>query len=171
MYQDFQEPPFQGGIPSPSNGTSSAEQNDPSSVLELVFQHIVDCSIECPSPFALSEQEGNETETRVSVDVLTGGEGEHFQVVIVLRIEMMKDQKPGCIIELKYAGYFIIKNEDEDMRPFLLYVNCPNMLWPSVRHWVRIVTLECGLPGLQLNSVDFTEILRKKIKEAQQSNT
>ncbi|ETZ07301.1 protein-export protein SecB [Holospora obtusa F1] len=168
MQQNFQDPLFSGKTSSSFDGEEAVESGD-SVDLDLVFQHIVDCSVECPSPFVLSEQDGKEPETQVSVDVAAEGEGEHFQVVIGIRVEMVKDQKPACIIELKYAGYFLIKNASKDMYPFLLYVNCPNILWPSVRNWIRVVTLECGLPGLQLGSIDFTDILRKKIKDSQQS--
>ena len=171
MYQNFQEPPFNGHVPSPSNEGTPVEKNEPTLSLELAFQHIMDCSIECPSPFSLLDQEGEEPETRVSVDVEAEGSEESFQVVVALRVEMMKNQKSTCIIELKYAGYFVIKNAQKDMYPFLLYVNCPNLLWPSVRHWVRLATLECGLPALQLTNIDFTELLRTKIEGAKNSQT
>ena len=170
MYQNFQEPPFNGQIPAPSNESTSLEGKDPTLAVELAFQHVMDCSIECPSPFSLLDQEGQEPETRVSVDVGAEGSEESFQVVVALRVEMMKNQKPVCIIELKYAGYFIIKNAKKDIYPVLLYVDCPNLLWPSVRHWVRVATLECGLPALQLSNVDFTELLRTKIEEAKNSD-
>lgn len=169
MNQDFQGPPFEGDIPSPSNTVFSKEPKEKTPIVELAFQHLVDCSIECPSPFALLEQDGVEPETQVSVDVGIAGEDDSFQVILALRIEIVKDQKSSCIIELKYAGYFVIKDGNEEMNPFLLYVHCPNMLWPSVRHWVRVVTLECGLPALSLTNVDFVELLKRKIEESQKS--
>ena len=179
MHQDFSVPPFQGDVPSPSNTTGNTSFDDSNTtpseeqppVVELAFQHLVDCSIECPSPFVLLEQNGSETETRVSVDVNTAGEGDSFQVTLSVRAEILKDEKPACIVELKYAGYFILKHVTEDMQLFVLYVHCPNLLWPSIRHWVRVVTLECGLPALQLANVDFLALLRHKAEAAQKSSS
>jgi preprotein translocase subunit SecB len=178
MHQDFSVPPFQGDIPSPSNTTGDAFFEKPGApseeqppVVELAFQHLMDCSIECPTPFVLLEQDGSETETRVSVDVNTAGEGDSFQVILSVRVEIVKDEKPAHIIELKYAGYFIFKHVTEDMHLFVLYVHCPNLLWPSIRHWVRVVTLECGLPALQLANVDFLALLRHKAEESQKSDS
>jgi preprotein translocase subunit SecB len=137
--------------------------------VNLLFQCIKDMSIENPSPFDLI---GGDTppDTQVEVDVQPRGskDGENFEVLIIVRVEMQRETKKLFVLELQYAGFFQIENASEEMLPLFLLVQCPTMLWPDIQHNVAKMTMESGLTALRLGRMNFMDLLKQKI-EAQEA--
>ncbi|KMW58907.1 Protein export cytoplasm chaperone protein (SecB) [Candidatus Rhodobacter oscarellae] len=98
----------------------------------------------------------------------------HYEVVSKYSITS-KNKNGGetlFVIELDYAGLFMIDNiPEEQLHPFLM-IECPRMLFPFVRRLVSDLTREGGFPPLNMDVVDFVAIYRQlvqqKVAEAQQ---
>jgi preprotein translocase subunit SecB len=48
----------------------------------------------------------------------------------------------------------------------LLWVTCPTMLFPFVRHVIADVTRESGFPPLMLDPIDFGSLYAQKLAQA-----
>jgi len=73
------------------------------------------------------------------------------------------------VMELEYAGLFLLENfTDEQLHPFLM-IECPRMLFPFARRIVSDMTREGGFPPVNLDTVDFVQLYRQNLaRRAQQ---
>jgi preprotein translocase subunit SecB len=138
------------------------------SSLKVVFQGVRDISVENPSPFKIlsDESAGEPLNTHVSIDVQPRGnkEEQRFEVLVSTTVTLSKGDEKLFMLELQYVGYFLIDQVEEDVIPLILFVQCPTLLWPSIRFLVSQLTQESGLHPLVLQPVDFMELLRKKME-------
>ena len=68
------------------------------------------------------------------------------------------------LLELDYAGLFLIKNATKQQLSPLLLIECPRMLFPFVRRIVNDVTREGGFPPMNIGNVDFVALYRQQIE-------
>lgn len=142
----------------------SEEGNSP--IINLIFQCIRDLSVENPRPFDIVNAKEQEIETDLSIDVQANAlEEQVFEVIILSKIEIKKEGEKAFLLELQYSGIFNITNCKQEVVPFVLFVQCPHLLFPSIRHIIRNVTQDSGLPGLNLQSIDFLDLFKKKIEQ------
>lgn len=67
------------------------------------------------------------------------------------------------LMELDYAGVFLVENVPEaQLHPFLL-IECPRLLFPFVRRIISDVTRDGGFPPLNVDNVDFLALYRQEI--------
>ncbi len=131
--------------------------------LEILLQYIKDCSVENPSPLDFLKANQEEIDTRMEVDVQAGTLQEsEYEVILMLRVQIQKGEKPLYVLELQYAGRFRITNANEEMLQLLLFVQCPHLLFPYMRSLVTLLTQESGFPALNLQPIDFLELLRRR---------
>jgi preprotein translocase subunit SecB len=73
------------------------------------------------------------------------------------------------LLELDYAGVFLVENVPEaQLHPFLL-IECPRLLFPFVRRIVSDVTRDGGFPPLNVDNVDFLALYRQEIARRAES--
>lgn len=135
--------------------------------VQIALQYLKDLSIENPTPFELLGAAEGEVKTQMAVDVqATPFEDQVFEVVIFLKVEVLKEEKKSFLMEMHYAGIFHITEAKEDILPLLLFVQCPHLLFPTVRHMVRSLTQESGLPGFNLENINFLDLFKKKLEDS-----
>jgi preprotein translocase subunit SecB len=67
------------------------------------------------------------------------------------------------LMELEYAGVFLVEGVPEDqIHPFLL-IECPRMLFPFVRRIISDVTRDGGFPALNVDTVDYMALYRQEL--------
>lgn len=67
------------------------------------------------------------------------------------------------LLELDYAGVFLIEGvPEEQLHPFLL-IECPRLLFPFVRRIISDVTRDGGFPALNVDTVDFVTLYRQEL--------
>ena len=59
------------------------------------------------------------------------------------------------ILELDYAGLFLIQNVPAEQLHALLMIECPRLIFPYLRRIVGDVTRDGGYPPLNLEQIDF----------------
>jgi preprotein translocase subunit SecB len=73
------------------------------------------------------------------------------------------------LLELDYAGVFLVENVPEaQLHPFLL-IECPRLLFPFVRRIISDVTRDGGFPPLNVDNVDFLALYRQEIARRAES--
>ncbi|MEM6615721.1 MAG: protein-export chaperone SecB [Pseudomonadota bacterium] len=144
-------------------------------MLNIVTQYITDLSFENPNaPSSLGQQQG-QPKIEIGVNVNAKGVGEDAYEV-TLQIEAnAKVQGEGADAEpvslfatdLSYAGVFRIQNvPQENMHPLLL-IECPRLLFPFARQIVAEATRNGGFPPLMLDPIDFAQLYRRRLAQAQ----
>ena len=67
------------------------------------------------------------------------------------------------IVELTYAGIFIIRNlENEEEIRKILFVYCPSLLFPFARRIISDTTRDASMPPLMLDTINFASLYESK---------
>lgn len=147
-----------------------AAQQAPQVQMKVLGQFIRDMSFE-----NVMAQKGvsGEVQPNVSIQVNMDAKkrpAEHQYEVVVKLVIDSKAKDSGdqlFLLELEYAGIFLIEGvPEEQMHPFLL-IECPRMLFPFLRRIVSDVTRDGGYPPMNLESIDFVEIYRTELARRQ----
>jgi preprotein translocase subunit SecB len=141
--------------------TATAEPVSPR--MQIVNQYIRDLSFE---NVAAQNNSGNQVQPEISVQVnldARKGQENQFEVIQKLTISAKAKEETIFLLEIDYAGMFIIENVPEDqLHPFLM-IECPRMLFPFVRRIVRDVTADGGFPPLNVDNIDFVQLYRQEL--------
>ncbi len=135
--------------------------------LQVLAQYIRDLSFEnAAAQKNLSPDLKPEIKVNVGLDAQKRGEGQ-FEVVMKVTIDAAAGDATVFLLEMEYAGRFLIQNVPENqLHPFLL-IECPRMLFPYVRRIVGDVTRDGGYPPLNLDNIDFVSLYRQEIERRQ----
>ncbi len=146
-----------------NNGAAEgAAQQQPPRV-HITNQYIRDLSFENIAVQKGSMPEGKTNfNVQVSLDARKLGD-DQYEVINKLKIEATIQDAKIFILELDYAGRFVIQNVPEDqLHPFLM-VECPRLIFPFLRRVVSDVTRDGGYPPLNLDTIDFVALYRNEI--------
>ena len=106
----------------------------------------------------------------VQVNVETKNDGENrYSVGLLLTIETMDGDNEVFAVELDYFGVFHLANVPENAIAAVLSIECPRLLFPFARRIIAEVTRDGGYPPLLLDPIDFAQLYKRQIMEAQQS--
>ncbi|MBZ8117926.1 protein-export chaperone SecB [Roseovarius sp. LXJ103] len=105
----------------------------------------------------------------VNMDAKKRSAENQYEVIIKSTIQSKNKGTEDMLfmLELEYAGVFLVDNVPEDqLHPFLM-IECPRMLFPFFRRIVSDVTRDGGFPPLNLENIDFVGIYRQEIMRRQ----
>ena len=120
-------------------------------------QYIKDLSFENPCAPEIYTIKPLKPEIKVSVDInVKKLQEETFEVELVINATAEHNKKAMFIIELNYAGIFIVKNltEEEELKK-ILFVYCPSLLFPFARRIIADTTRDASMPPLMLDTINF----------------
>ena len=141
--------------------TANAEPASPR--MQIVTQYIRDLSFE---NVAAQKNSGKQVKPEISVQVnldARKGQENQYEVIQKLTISAKTEEETIFLLEIDYAGMFIIENIPEDqLHPFLM-IECPRMLFPFVRRIVRDITADGGFPPLNVDNIDFVQLYRTEL--------
>ena len=93
--------------------------------------------------------------------------GDRYEVALKLKVDSKLAEAPVFILELDYAGLFLIQNVPQEQLTALLMIECPRLIFPYVRRIVGDVTRDGGYPPLNLEQIDFMALYRPEIARRQ----
>lgn len=156
-------------MPSEATGTGGSSPQPRKSVpLYFTLQFIKDLSFENPrSP----EIYNNFQEPEVSINVNVGARnisGRSFEVTLRLSVDARAGGETTFLIELEYCGIAQVSAdvEEANVQPLVL-IEGPRMLFPFARAIVANLTRDAAYPLLLLGQMDFVEMYRNGIQQAQ----
>ncbi|WP_372529933.1 protein-export chaperone SecB [Nioella sp.] len=151
---------------------AAAQQTPALPKMQVLGQFVRDLSFE--NIAAQKAVKGNvqpEIQVQVGVEARKRPTENQYDVVVKLKIDS-KNKEGGeqiFLIELDYAGIFLIENVNEQqMHPFL-HIECPRMLFPFIRRIVADLSHDGGFPPLNLDNMDFVQIYRNQLARAAQA--
>jgi preprotein translocase subunit SecB len=136
-------------------------------MMNFACQYIKDLSFENPrSPqiFQRSEQ----PEVNVNVNVAADRLAERtFEIVLRFAVSAKTKSDTIFMLELDYAGVCEIANVAEPDLQAVVLIEGPRILFPFARAVIANVTRDGGFPPLLISTVDFVEMYRSSLAEAQ----
>jgi preprotein translocase subunit SecB len=139
--------------------------------LTVNAQYIKDLSFEVPGAPAIFAEMGGTPEIPIHVDISVNPLRENsFEVVLHLKVDATIDSKPVFIAEVAYGGIFTVNVPDEHVHPMLL-IECPRLLFPFARTIIADLTRDGGFPPLLVQPIDFTQLYRNRMQQAQMDGT
>ena len=135
--------------------------------LQILNQYVRDLSFE-----NIAAQKGVASEAkpeiRVSVNIDAQQRGaDHYEVALKVKADSKIAEAQAFILELDYAGLFLIQNVPAEQLHALLMIECPRLIFPYLRRIVGDVTRDGGYPALNLDQVDFLALYRAEIARRQ----
>ena len=95
------------------------------------------------------------------------GNGSGTSALLKLKVDNKIDVAPVFILEIDYAGLFLIQNVPQDQIHPLLMIECPRLIFPFLRRVVSDVTRDGGYPPINLEVTDFLGLYRSEIARRQ----
>lgn len=152
------------------NGAADPAQQAAAIRMQVLAQYIRDLSFEnALAQRGLQGEVAPEISVQVALDARKRTVENQYEVILKFKIDSRNkgDQAALFLIELEYAGIFLIENVPEaQMHPFLL-IECPRMLFPFVRRIVSDLSRDGGFPPLNLDTVDFLALYRQQLAQRQ----
>lgn len=148
-----------------TNGAAAAAAAQPK--LQILTQYVRDLSFE-----NIAAQKGlvsdGKPDIRVQVNIdAQQRPSDRYEVILKLKIESKLTDTPVFILEVDYAGLFMIQNVPAEQLHPLLMIECPRLIFPFLRRIVSDVTRDGGYPPLNLDQVDFLALYRAELARRQ----
>lgn len=154
-----------------SDATANGAADAQAPRLQIITQYIRDLSFE-----NIAVQKGLQSDGKPDVRVQVNLEAQkraedRYEIAIKLNIDSKVGAAQVFILELDYAGLFVVQNIPEDQLHPLLMIECPRLVFPFVRRIVGDVTRDGGYPALNLEIIDFLALYRAELARRQSEQT
>ena len=158
---------------SEQNGNGNAAAQEAAGPrLAILTQYVKDMSFENPKAPRGLQPNAPRPEIQIRVDV--GAQGimdKHFEVTLNLNIDAKTADETVFLMELAYAGVFLLDNIPADSLQPLLLIECPRLLFPFARRIVADATRDGGFPPLMIDPIDFVSLFRRKVQQASEAQS
>ncbi|MEO0486769.1 MAG: protein-export chaperone SecB [Pseudomonadota bacterium] len=135
--------------------------------MRVVAQYVRDLSFENVLAQKGASADGQpDVSVQVSLDARKRGGDNQYEVITKLTVNSKAKESGDAlfVLELDYAGIFVVEGvPQEQLHPFLL-IECPRMLFPFIRRVVSDVTRDGGFPPLNLENIDFVGLYRTELQ-------
>jgi len=150
-----------------SNGAAPQAPQAPQVKMSVLAQFVRDMSFEniVAQKGIASNEVQPETQVQVSLDARKRVTENQYEVITKFKITSTNgaNKAPLFLMELDYAGIFLVEGvPEEQMHPFLL-IECPRMLFPYIRRIVSDVTRDGGFAPFYLETIDFLALYRAEL--------
>ncbi|MBF0195137.1 MAG: protein-export chaperone SecB [Magnetococcales bacterium] len=150
------------------NSESAKSEEQPAFHVEKLY--IKDLSYESPNSPDIFQDLG---EPKVEFNLDTGatqkGE-EHYEATLHVTVTVKNAKQTLFIIEVSYAGLFLISNFAKEQVEALLGIECPTILFPYVRRVVSELVTEGGFKPLVLDPINFAAVFHQAQQEKKAGN-
>ena len=136
-------------------------------IISIMQQYIKDISFENPKVPEILIGEKINPEINLGFEINTSKK-ENDQYEIELEIQVKSEHKSTTIflLEMKYAGLFLLKNIHENEIEIVCLVECPKLLFPYARQIVSSIISNGGFQPLMIDPINFG-LLYRNYKKSQ----
>ncbi|MGB0919542.1 MAG: protein-export chaperone SecB [Holosporaceae bacterium] len=132
--------------------------------LSIAAQYIKDLSFENTQLSHYLSNPPKAPQTSLDFDVTTHDlKNNRYEVVLRINATVKEQDKPIYLIDLSYAGAFLVECDDDATKQNVLQFECPRILFPAARTTITNITQDSGFPPLVLApAIDFTALHHQK---------
>ncbi|MEQ8345944.1 MAG: protein-export chaperone SecB [Sneathiellaceae bacterium] len=142
------------------SNADSQGQDAPS--LSVTGQYVKDFSFENPNAPESLASDAPQPQIEVNVDVQARGfRGDMYEVVLRIHGHCRHNEDTAFMVELDYAGLFVLRNFPQEQLEQVCLIECPRLLFPFARAIVANATREGGFPPLLLDPIDFNQLYHR----------
>lgn len=135
--------------------------------LQIITQFTRDLSFEnIAAQKGVSPEGKPDIKIQVNLDAQQRGP-ETYDVALKLKIESKLEESPLFILEIDYAGRFLLQHVPAEQLHAFLMIECPRLIFPFLRRIVADVTRDGGYPPLNLEIIDFLTLYRSEMARRQ----
>ncbi len=135
--------------------------------MQIVTQYVRDLSFEnIAAQKGIADDGKPDVRVQVNIDAQQRPQ-DRFEVALKLRVDSKVGETQVFILELDYAGIFLIQNVPTEQIHPLLMIECPRQMFPYARRIVSDVTRDGGYPPLSLEQIDFMALYRAELARRQ----
>ncbi len=140
------------------------EQNRPT--LKLVKTYIKDLSFENPNAPKIFLKQDQKHKIDLNLELSNQQiDQDHWEIIIHIYLEVI-DVKDGestlFIIDLEYAGIFLLKNIPKEHMERAIIVDAPSLLFPYARQLVSQISTDGGFLPFMLEPINFMALYEQK---------
>lgn len=150
-------------------GPQSEQPASKQAQLRIERLYLKDASFESPgTPTIFAEQWRPESQVDINTSVNNLGDNRH-EVVLSVTVTSKRDgDKVAFVVEVHYAGIFVIEGLENSVRHRVLGTTCPTTLFPYIRENLDSLVTRGGFPPLQLAPVNFDVLYAQALEQANQ---
>ncbi|MBQ3565499.1 MAG: protein-export chaperone SecB [Alphaproteobacteria bacterium] len=147
------------------------EETQPQGEFNIIAQYTKDFSFENVTPAATIAQakEQPNIDVQLKVNAEKSADGKSYIVSLVTNIQTKLGATTLFVLDLTYAGEFVINGFEQSMLDIILYIECPRILFPFVRNIIATAVNEGGFPPLYLSPVNFAELYQQQLEAKNQT--
>lgn len=135
-------------------------------MLRVLNQYVKDLSFESPNSPAAIRADLPAPAVDVSVDVNARKLGDdQYECELAVSVRATRDEEVSFIVEVNYAGHFLIQNLSDEQLQMALLVEAPRLLFPFARQIVSNATRDGGFPPMMLEPLDFAAMYRMQMEQ------
>ncbi|MFA5120133.1 protein-export chaperone SecB [Zavarzinia sp.] len=148
--------------------TDTPEQQANPVQFQVLAQYVRDLSFENPgAPASLSLSQQPKIDIGVDVQARRLPD-DRYEVDLRIRANATDAEgKPAFVVELVYAGLFLLRNVPADALQPLCLIECPRVIFPFARRIIADMTRDGGFPPLMLDPIDFVALYRQHLARSQ----
>ncbi|MBF0177744.1 MAG: protein-export chaperone SecB [Magnetococcales bacterium] len=157
--------------PPPPPVPPAEAQNTDQPVFHVVKIYLKDLSFENPNTpevFQLNQEPRVDFNLSSSTNQKENG---HYEVTLHVVTDVKLADKTMFLVDVTYAGLFLIRNIPEEHLGVLLGVDCPTVLFPYLRHVISTTVTEGGFKPLLLDPINFAALYQQALAQKQAEQT
>lgn len=146
------------------------DEKQPEASFSLEKIYIKDFSFEAPNtPDIFLEQQQPQIDIKLDIEHSKLGDSDMYEVILPLSVTAKVDDKTYFLAEVHQAGVFQIQGIPENDVPFILEINCPNILLPYAREVIGSMIGRGGFPPVLINPINFELLYRQRHADKQEA--
>ena len=155
----------------PGSGTPPAGNSVPQPQFRVLAQYVKDLSFENPNaPSSLIQRPGK-PDVQVRVDINSRRlSSEQFETELRLVVEAKQEGQVQFLIDLLFAGLFLVQGVPAENLEPILVIECPRLLFPFARRILSDASRDGGFMPLNIEPIDFVAIYRQQLERRVQDN-
>ncbi|MGN7611710.1 protein-export chaperone SecB [Magnetococcales bacterium HHB-1] len=99
---------------------------------------------------------------------VTSLEEDRYEVALNATLKAVGKDMVLFLVEVSYAGIFLIRNIPKEHLAAVMQVECPTILFPYLRQLVGHQIMEGGFQPLMLEPINFAAVYQDKMRKAQE---
>lgn len=147
----------------PATGQPATEQP----VFHVEKLYLKDLSFESPiSPEVFREI----SEPKVEFNLETGAAQkgpEQYESTLHVTVKVVIEERVMFLVEVTYAGLFLLRNIPKEHIQPTLGIECPNILFPYVRQIVSEMVSQGGFKPMVLDPINFAALFQQALAKRQ----
>tara|TARA_Y100000590_G_scaffold116478_1_gene132956 strand:- start:3657 stop:4124 length:468 start_codon:yes stop_codon:yes gene_type:complete len=151
-----------------NNGKNlNTSKNDTDIIVSILQQYIKDISFENPKAPEVLIGEKINPEINLGFEINTSKkENDQYEIELEIQVKSEYNSTVIFLLEMKYAGLFLLKNIPENEIEIVCLVECPKLLFPYARQIISNIISGGGFEPLMIDPINFG-LLYRNYKKSQ----